>query len=110
MKYKSKNKISIMLVENPQKEKIKEIIKNRNLSYRKIADILNISLTKVYRLIKTNRYAGDFELMEKLSILLNIDVNFIFPKIEISQEEINQIQEYYKKIDKYYFRRVKKCK
>lgn len=35
MQYKSKNKISIMLVENPQKE----IIKENNLSYRKIADI-----------------------------------------------------------------------
>lgn len=35
MQYKSKNKISIMLVENPQKETIKD----NNLSYRKIADI-----------------------------------------------------------------------
>lgn len=39
MQYKSKNKISIMLVENPQKETIKETIKENNLSYRKIADI-----------------------------------------------------------------------
>ena len=108
MQYKSKNKISIMLVENPQKETIKEIIKNRNLSYRKIADILNISLTKVYRLIKTNRYAGDFELMQKLADLLNSDVNFIFPIIKITQEEKKEILNYYDRIDRYYFRKKTK--
>lgn len=92
MQYKSKNKISIMLVENPQKETIKE----NNLSYRKIADIQNISLTKVYRLIKTNRYAGDFELMQKLAVLLNSDVNFIFPIIKITQEEKKENKKFFR--------------
>lgn len=108
MQYKSKNKISIMLVENPQKEVIKEIIKNQNLSYRKIADLLNISLKKVFRLIKTNRYAGNYELMKKLADLLNVNIDFIYPAIKISQEEKKELLNYYERIDKYYFRRIKK--
>lgn len=45
--------------------------------------------------------------MEKLAELLNVDIDFIYPAIKISQEEKKELLNYYERIDKYYFRKNK---
>lgn len=80
--------------ENPNKEFIKRLIKSKGLSYRKLAELMQVDKKTICRLIKWNVYKSKASNQRLLSFILKTDRKELFPDV-VKENEKDKFKSFY---------------
>ena len=97
--YKSSVLSDIFKRPNPKFEFIKKELKRKNISYQKLADMLKVSKSSIFKAIKTNSAYADFnynieDIQKRISSFLDIDYSIAFPSVLKNEQEKKAVSAY----------------